>query len=167
MNLQCAAIISIGSNLGDPRQNVLRAMEKLQLLSETPLLRSSLWQTTPLECPPGSPLFINGVVALQPRSYETPESLLARFKALEVEWGRPPKRVLNEPRVLDLDLIAFGGETRSSEELVLPHPRAQARRFVLQPLSEIAPNLLLPGSTKSVVELLALLPPDPALRRIN
>ena len=167
MNLQHAAIISLGSNLGDARQNVLRAMERLQLLSDTPLLKSSLWQSSPVECPPGSPLFINAVIALQPRAGETPESLLAGLKALEIECGRRPKRVLNEPRVLDLDLIAFGRETRSSAELVLPHPRAQTRRFVLQPLSEIAPDLLLPGSTKTVLELLTLLPPDQALRRVD
>jgi len=62
---------------------------------------------------------------------------------------------LNEARPLDLDLIAFGGEVRTSRELTLPHPRAHSRRFVLQPLSEIAPDLLLPGQAKPVRQLLS------------
>ena len=65
---------------------------------------------------------------------------------------------LNEPRPLDLDLIAFGTETRDRPELILPHPRAHLRRFVLQPLSEIAPDLILPGQAKSVLDLLCDLP---------
>jgi len=74
---------------------------------------------------------------------------------LEKVFGRTPKKVLNEPRPLDLDLIAFGQETRNSPDLVLPHPRAHTRRFVLQPLCEIAPDLVLPGQTRTVAQLLA------------
>ena len=95
-----------------------------------------------------------------PRARETPESLLAKLQALEKEFGRKPKKVLNEPRPLDLDLIAFGNQTRAAKELTLPHPRAHQRRFVLQPLSEIAPNLILPGQAKTVAQLLAKLSPD-------
>ena len=152
------AIVALGSNLGDSRRNVLRAMERLQVLSEHPLLKSSLWQTTPVDCPPGSPIFVNAVVGLTPRAGETPESLLAKLQRLEQEFGRRPKAVLNEARPLDLDLIAFGRETRISKELMLPHPRAHERRFVLQPLSELAPNLILPGQLQTVARLLEQLP---------
>src|ERR1041385_2547787 len=131
-------IIAIGSNLGDPRQTALEAMKELAALSDQPLLKSSLWETTPVDCPPGSPRFVNAVVALMSRENETPESLLAQLQALEKKFGRTPKAVLNEPRPLDLDLIAFGDETRATAPLMLPHPRAHQRRFVLQPLSEIA-----------------------------
>ena len=98
---------------------------------------------------------------------ETPESLLAKLQRLEQEFGRRPKRVLNEPRPLDLDLIAFGRETRVSKELTLPHPRAHERRFVLQPISEIAPDLILPGQSQNVARLLGELPPDANMRKVS
>jgi 2-amino-4-hydroxy-6-hydroxymethyldihydropteridine diphosphokinase len=167
MNPASLAIIALGSNLGDPRRNVLQAMERLQGLSERPLLKSSLWQSTPVDCPPDSPIFVNAVLGLMPRAGETPESLLAKLQAMEKEFGRRPKQVLNEPRPLDLDLIAFGYEKRATRELILPHPRAHQRRFVLQPLSEIAPDLILPGQSKSVAQLLALLPPDESVRKLS
>ena len=119
-----------------------------------------------MDCPPGSPKFLNAVVGLVPRKEETPESLLKKLRELEKEFGRQPKKVLNEPRPLDLDLIAFGNQVRNSPELILPHPRAHLRRFVLQPLSELAPELILPGQTKTVSQLLAELPPDEIVTRI-
>ena len=159
------AFIALGSNLGDSRQIILAAMARMQSLSDSPNLKSSLWRTTPVDCPPNSPKFVNAVVGLVPPEKETPESLLKQLRGLEMEFGRAPKSVLNEPRPLDLDLIAFGNETRNSPELTLPHPRAQGRRFVLQPLSEIAPELILPGQLKTVSQLLAELPPDETVRR--
>jgi len=95
---------------------------------------------------------------------ESPESLLLKLQTIENEFGRMRKTVLNEPRPLDLDLIAFGQERRSTERLVLPHPRAHLRRFVLQPLNEIAPDFILPGQSISVRELLKQLPEDPTIR---
>src|ERR1017187_523842 len=154
------AIIAFGANLGDAQENILEAMRRLEGVSERPLRRSSLWQTTPVDCPPGSPVFVNAVVGLVSGKGETPETLLAKLQALEKHFGRQPKQVLNEPRPLDLDLIAFGNETRATQELTIPHPRAHERRFVLQPLSEIAPDLILPGQSKSVARLLEQLPPD-------
>jgi 2-amino-4-hydroxy-6-hydroxymethyldihydropteridine diphosphokinase len=161
------AIIAFGANLGDAQENILQAMRRLEGVSEKPLRRSSLWQTAPVDCPPGSPVFVNAVVALLSGKGETPETLLAKLQALEKEFGRRPKEVLNEPRLLDLDLIAFGNETRATKELTLPHPRAHERRFVLQPLSEIAPDLILPGQTKSVTELLQRLPPNASMRKLQ
>jgi len=148
--------VALGSNLGDSRQTILRAIDRLQTLSDQPLLKSSLIETSPLDCPPGSPNFVNAVVGLMPRAKETPESLLKKLRVIEIEFGRQPKTVLNEPRPLDLDLIAFGKETRDTPELVLPHPRAHLRRFVLQPLAEIAPDFIIPGQTKTVAQLLAV-----------
>jgi 2-amino-4-hydroxy-6-hydroxymethyldihydropteridine diphosphokinase len=142
-------------------------MDRLEGFSPAPLLKSSLWQTSPVDCPPGSPVFVNAVVGLLPRAEETPESLLAELQVLEREFGRRPKKMRNEPRPLDLDLIAFGEQTRATAELTLPHPRAHERRFVLQPLSEIAPDLILPGRSKTVAQLLADLPPDPSMRRVS
>ena len=138
-------------------------MERLRGLSCSGFLSSSLWQSPPVDCPPGSPPFINAVVAFTPAPGETPESLIDQLQLIEQEFGRRPKTVLNEPRPLDLDLIAFGMETRSTARLTLPHPRAHLRRFVLEPLNEIAPGLVLPGQTQSVSELLAALQTDESL----
>lgn len=160
-------IVALGSNLGDSAASVLRAMDALQALSTVPLLRSSLWTSTPVDCPPDSPTFINAVVALAATSGETPESFLVRLKALEAEFGRLPKKVLNESRPLDLDIITWGAHTQRTGLLEIPHPRAHLRRFVLQPLAEIMPDLVLPGFGKTVSELLAGLPEDEALRRVS
>jgi len=142
-------------------------MELLQADSERPLLKSGLWQTAPVDCPPGSPMFLNAVIGLQPRLGETPLSLLGKLQELESSFGRTAKKVLNEPRPLDLDLICFGNETLNSVKLVLPHPRAHQRRFVLQPLTEIAPDLVLPGQSKTVAELLMELPPDDSMKKVE
>jgi 2-amino-4-hydroxy-6-hydroxymethyldihydropteridine diphosphokinase len=142
-------------------------MAQLQDYSDQPLLKSSLWQTTPMDCPPGSPKFINAVIGLVPRKDETPETLLRKLQALERQFGRTPKKIVNEPRPLDLDLIAYECEIRDSRELTLPHPRAHRRRFVLQPLGEIAPDLRLPGQTKTVSQLLAGLADVESVARLD
>lgn len=147
-------VVALGSNLGDSAANILAAIERLREFAGGEFQRSSLWQTSPVECPPGSPPFINAVVAFEPRPSESPESLLAKLQSLEQEFGRMPKQVVNEARPLDLDLIAYGEEVRANPFLTLPHPRATQRRFVLQPLVEIAPDLMLPGQMNSVSELL-------------
>jgi len=161
------AIVALGSNLGDSAKVIRAAMTRLQAISDQPVLISSLWQTTPVDCPPGSPDFLNAVVGLVPRTNETPESLLEKLRVLEQKFGRQPKKIHNEPRPLDLDLIAFGNLIRNAPRLILPHPRAHLRRFVLQPLSEITPALILPGQTKTVSQLLAELPGMNLVERRN
>jgi 2-amino-4-hydroxy-6-hydroxymethyldihydropteridine diphosphokinase len=154
------AFIALGSNLGDSVANLRTAMQRLQTFSDQPLLKSSLWESTPVDCPAGSPIFVNAAVGLIPRSAETPESLLAKLQALEKQFGRTPKKVLNEARPLDLDLIAFGNQIRTTAQLTLPHPRAHLRKFVLAPLAEIAPQFILPGQARPVAELLRALTSD-------
>lgn len=154
------AFVALGSNLGDSRALVRQAMDQLQAFSTAPLLCSSLWQSMPVECPPASPPFINAMAGLRPPAEETPLTLLHRLQELEAVFGRKPKKILNEPRLLDLDLIAFGSLVIHHPELELPHPRAHMRRFVLQPLAEIAPDFVLPGQTQTARELLLSLPPE-------
>jgi 2-amino-4-hydroxy-6-hydroxymethyldihydropteridine diphosphokinase len=165
--LEKLAFIALGSNLGDSKQAVLRAMDRLQEVSDLPLIRSSLWQTTPVDCPPNSPLFVNAVVGLLPRPAETPETLLDKLQIVETEFGREPNRALNSPRPLDLDLIAFRRETRSSERLTLPHPQAHLRRFVLQPMSEIAADVVIPGQILNIKGLLNTLSPGEKVVRLT
>jgi 2-amino-4-hydroxy-6-hydroxymethyldihydropteridine diphosphokinase len=118
-----------------------------------------------VDCPPGSPNFINAAAAFEPLPGETPESLLTKLQSIEKEFGRKSKAVLNEPRPLDLDLISFQDQIRSGQDLTLPHPRAHLRRFVLEPLKELLPQLTLPGESKNVEDLLLELPPDGTTRR--
>lgn len=159
-------LVALGSNLGDSAQIIRLTFERLRASTGVSIRCSSLWQSAPVNCPPGSPMFINAAVALQPVAGETPESLLAKLQALEREFGRRPKTVLNEPRPLDLDLIAFGEEVRTTPQLILPHPRAHLRRFVLEPLNEIAPDRVLPGQAKPIRQLLAELVSDEVVRRL-
>lgn len=160
-------IVALGSNLGDSRRTVSEAMARLQMFSDEPIFKSSLWQTSPVDCPADSTTFVNAVVGLAPQKNETPESLLGKLQSLEKEFGRQPGTIRNEPRPLDLDLIAFGSETRHTAELIVPHSRVHHRRFVLQPLCEIAPDLVLPGQHKTVSELLAGLQGKEIVERLD
>ncbi len=165
--MQNMAFIALGSNLGDSVSILQEAMKRLAELSDQPLLRSSLWATSPVDCPPGSLDFVNAVAGLMPLPGETPESLLGKLQALEKELGRRPKKVMNEPRPLDLDIIVFGDEVRNTVKLVIPHPRAHLRQFVLAPLVEIAPELVLPGQSKAVAELQRELLTAEEIRRLS
>lgn len=166
LNPENLCLISLGSNLGNPVANIQNAFDQLQKLSVAPIRKSSPWQSKPVDCPPGSPDFINAAVALEPLENETPESLLKKLQALEIQFGRPPKTVMNEPRSLDLDLITYKNETRDSESLTLPHPRWHQRRFVLEPINEITPHAILPSQTQTVAQLLAALDPAESLTRL-
>jgi 2-amino-4-hydroxy-6-hydroxymethyldihydropteridine diphosphokinase len=161
-----AIYLALGSNLGDSKANIESALVRLEPLSSARIVRSSLWKSTPVDCPPDSPEFINAAAQLLPLDGETPESLLHKLQKLESEFGRTPKKVINEARPLDLDLIAFGNEIRNSPNLTIPHPRAHLRAFVLAPLAEIAPELILPGQKKSVRELLSNLRTDEVVERV-
>jgi len=160
-------IVALGSNLGEPVRQLRAAVTALGALADGPVRCSSFWESTPVDCPPGSPRFVNAIASIVPRPGETPESLLAKLKELEAEAGRRPKQVLNEARPLDLDLIAWGEERRATDTLALPHPRAHLREFVLRPLAELLPDLVLPGQTGTVEQLLGALVPDPLFRRVR
>ena len=149
------AYVALGANLGDAAATLREAAAEIAGWSSARALGSSLWRTEPVDCPPGSPSFLNAALGLQPKPGATPESLLDNLLALEARLGRTRSGLANAPRVIDLDLIAFDIETRATPTLTLPHPRAHQRAFVLAPLAEIAPGLVLPGQQKTVTELLA------------
>jgi 2-amino-4-hydroxy-6-hydroxymethyldihydropteridine diphosphokinase len=157
--------IALGSNLGDSVEIIRAGASRLGHLGAVRL--SPLYASSPVDCPPGSPDFVNAVAEVVVAANQSPETLLAALQNLERDFGRRPKVVPNEPRPLDMDIIAFGSETRNTSLLVLPHPRACVRRFVLQPLADLAPELMLPGQRRRVAQLLAELPPEPALRRLG
>lgn len=117
-----------------------------------PLRASSLWRTEPLgDAAQG--WFVNAVVELEVEAEAV--DLLARLHAVEREFGRPAARARWSPRPLDLDLLLFGDAQLSGKTLTVPHPGLASRRFVLAPLAELAPELVPPGQTRSVAELLS------------
>jgi len=136
------AYVALGSNLGDPLATVQDAFAALRALPETTLAAaSSLYRSAPVGLK-NQPDFINAVAALDTRL--AAESLLEALFAIEARFGRA-RSVKNAPRTLDLDLLLYGGETRATPRLILPHPRMHERAFVLLPLLEIAPEAMIPG----------------------
>jgi len=154
-------VVALGSNLGPSAALIRAAFQELRRLSKRGFAASSLWRSEPVDCPPGSPDFINAACYFIPSDSETPESLLAKLQDLERSFGRTPKTELNEARRLDLDLIGFGHEKRDTANLRLPHPRAHQRRFVLAPMNELGPDWILPGWTTSVSGYLSQLSDPP------
>ncbi len=137
------AYVGVGSNLEDPRAQVLRAISRLAQLPLTRVeLTSPLYRSRPLG-PIVQPDFVNAVVGLLTQ-LEAP-ALLAALRALEAALGRPAAHERWGPRVIDLDLLSYGREHRSAPALTLPHPGIPERNFVLYPLADIAPDLDLPG----------------------
>jgi 2-amino-4-hydroxy-6-hydroxymethyldihydropteridine diphosphokinase len=159
-------LVGIGSNRGDRIAIVRASIAALRAFAAGVFRASSLWRTSPVDCPPGSGDFINAVVAFEPREALTPEELLAALKELERQFGRSDHPVRNAPRELDLDLLVFGAERRSDAAFELPHPRALERRFVLVPAAEVAPELCWPGQQLTVAQLLDRLDSNEQVERL-
>ena len=143
MDLWQPAYVGLGSNLEDPRAQVVRAFHELGRIPSTRVeLRSRLYGSAPMG-PADQPDFVNAVAGMITRL--TADDLLAKLRALELAFGRPPRHEKWGPRVIDLDLLVFGREQRATPQLTLPHPGVVERNFVLYPLAEIAPDLEVPG----------------------
>ncbi len=165
------SIVGLGSNLdskyGSKLDIMRKAVKALGKLSSQPCIASSVYQSEPEGCPPDSPLFVNSVVVLfLPVNTELKRFFLC-IQRLEEKLGRVRSGIGNEPRTIDLDLLFFGNFSFSSDSLNIPHPRALERRFVLEPLAEIAPNLVLPGQKFSVQQLLDDLPQREWVRKLR
>ena len=145
--------IGIGSNLGDRRANIVEAVERMSQLAGTRVVRtSSLYESEPLGN--AKTWFVNSAIEIETELGA--EALLKRLKAIEDAMGR--KRVKGKrwgSRIIDLDILFFDKEVIEKRNLKVPHPRLTERRFVLIPLSELAPQLIHPGLNASVSELLA------------
>jgi 2-amino-4-hydroxy-6-hydroxymethyldihydropteridine diphosphokinase len=141
--LKKTAWIGVGANLGEPRIQVLEAIDCLDRIDKIAVdVHSSLYRTAPIEAP-DQPDFINAVVRVT--TTLDPLSMLHCLLQIEEQFGRMRDRPRNSPRRLDLDLLLFENEIRSSKELTIPHPRMQQRLFVLQPLMELEGNFEIPG----------------------
>ncbi len=154
--------IALGSNLGDRSALLDAAVSRLRDLATPgePFLTAPVYQTEPRFCPPGSPDFYNTVVELSFSG--TPHELLEQAREIENALGRVRGAERNAPRTIDVDLLYFGRKQIEDGELILPHPRIGERRFVLQPLADIRPELVLPGSELTFSEMLEHLPTDEA-----
>lgn len=140
------AYIGVGSNLGDRRENMRRAIRLLAETGEIKVERvAPLYRTAPLGVE-DQPEFFNSVVEVE--TTLSPQELLARLLKVEASLGRVREKRWG-PRVIDLDLLLYDDLQLVTPELILPHPRLTERAFVVVPLSELAPEMLLPGGVKA------------------
>jgi 2-amino-4-hydroxy-6-hydroxymethyldihydropteridine diphosphokinase len=154
--------LSLGSNLGDREAHLRDAIARLPTEGQV-ISVSSLYETEPVEFTDQA-WFLNCAVALE--TTETPEHLLADILNVEHEMGR--QRVQKKgPRIIDIDILLFSGKIIDSPELTVPHPAMHKRRFVLQPLAEIAAAVRHPVLKKTIRELLDALPAGQTVRRIT
>ncbi len=161
------AAIALGSNLDDRLANLQRARDQIRALDgmTEPTVQSAVYETSPVDCEPGAQNFYNAVIEI---GFEkSADALFEALQKIEQALGRERNYERNVSRTIDLDLLYFGSERRSDALLQLPHPRMTERKFVLQPLCDIAPDLRLPGQTKNVGELLAQLQNQGKITRLT
>ena len=156
------AYISLGSNLGDRAGNLLLAVRGMMHAALSVTCLSSIYETEPvsqLEQPP----FLNMVAELG-NPLPAPEQVMARLLRIEYALGRT-REVKDGPRTIDLDLLLYGDVHSNTQYLMLPHPRLHERRFVLEPLAEIAPRVVHPTLKRTASELLESVNDKSAVKR--
>jgi 2-amino-4-hydroxy-6-hydroxymethyldihydropteridine diphosphokinase len=157
------AYLSLGSNLGDRAANLEAAIERLGELGQV-VARSAIYETEPVEME-RQPWFLNCVVAIETELM--PRQFLSRVLAIEQKMGRRRTQPKG-PRTIDIDILLFGASIVDTPSLTIPHPAMHRRRFVLEPLAEIAPELRHPVLKKTVREMMeALRPRGGAVREFN
>ena len=146
--------IALGSNLGDRQANLREARQSIAALSaDKSVLASRVYETEPVNCEPGAGKFLNAVLEIE---YDAdPTELLEKLILIEESLGRDRDHPRNVSRKIDIDVLYADELTVSNERLQLPHPRLPERKFVLLPLADIRPDLVLPNQAKSVCHLLA------------
>ena len=152
--------LSLGSNVGDRAANLNTAIDRMGALGKVTAV-SSFYETEPVELT-AQPWFLNCVLELE--TEKMPRPLLAGILKIEKEMGR--RRVQKKgPRTLDIDILLFGNSMVKAKGLTIPHPAMHQRRFVLEPLAEIAPEVRHPVFKRTARELKDALPPGQAVRR--
>jgi 2-amino-4-hydroxy-6-hydroxymethyldihydropteridine diphosphokinase len=156
------AYLSLGSNVGNREAQLQDALARLGAAGRVVAI-SSFYETEPVEFTE-QPWFLNCAVALE--TGKTPQQLLAAILDIEKQMGR--KRVQNKgPRSIDIDILLFDNAVVNSKELTIPHPAMHQRRFVLEPLAEIAQQVIHPVFKKAIRELRDALPPGQAVRKLK
>ena len=156
------AYLSLGSNLGDRAENLRSAIERLGTLGKVVAL-SSFYETEPVEVTE-QPWFLNCAVKLD--TEKMPRQLLAGLLAIERQMGRH-RTHYKGPRTIDIDIVLFGNSIVATKDLIIPHPALHGRRFVLEALTEIAPDVRHPALERTIRELRDALPPGQAVRRLS
>jgi len=159
--------VALGSNLGDRMENLRAARKEIVALAGVtpPILSSAIYETDPMGCEPGAGKFLNAVLEFD---YDgDPAELLAELRRIEESLGRARNHLRNVSRKIDIDLLYCGNLKIDSEQLQVPHPRMHLRKFVLQPLAKIRPEMVLPDQTKTVRELLAQLGESAKVMRLS
>ncbi len=156
------AYIGLGSNLGDRAGNLLMAVRGLMEASFVVNKLSPIYETEPVEIE-NTANFLNMVAEIHVKNVSATQ-MMARILRIEYLLGRTHKN-LKKPRTVDLDILFFGDTQMDTEFLILPHPRLHLRRFVLKPLSKIAPNFVHPVLKKEVIDILHDLDDDSEVRR--
>jgi 2-amino-4-hydroxy-6-hydroxymethyldihydropteridine diphosphokinase len=156
------AYLSLGSNIGDREQHLHDAIARLAACGPV-MSVSSFYETEPVEFTDQA-WFLNCAVALE--TLLTPERLMKQLLAIEQEMGR--KRMQQKgPRIIDIDILLFGDVVVDTPELVIPHPAMAARRFVLEPLAEIAPEVRHPALQKTIRQLQNEFPPGQRVLKLQ
>jgi len=147
--------VALGSNIGDRLENLREARRQIIELASVrpPLVSAGIYETEPVDCEPGASKFLNTVIEFDFEG--NPVQLLEQLVRIEQSLGRKRDHPKNVSRRIDIDLLYCGDRQIDNEQLQLPHPRMHLRKFVLQPLADFHPDLVLPGRTRTVRELLA------------
>lgn len=147
--------LALGGNLGDVSGAFKTAVKKLEAAGMMNIKLSHFRRTTPVDCAPGTPDFLNA--ALTGDWAGSAEELFAVCQSIERESGRAAVHGINTPRPLDIDIILFDDQIVNSNILQIPHPRAAQRLFVIAPLAEIAPEMIFPDTGKTVSDIFKIL----------
>jgi 2-amino-4-hydroxy-6-hydroxymethyldihydropteridine diphosphokinase len=152
-----SAYIGFGSNLGDRKTKFQEALRALENLPNTRLkARSRLYETNPIGLSDDGPKFLNAVILVE--TDLSPRELIGSMRSIELALGKSVCHQSDKSRVIDLDLLLYGEDYFREDDLEIPHPRMSDRAFVLAPLAELAPNILIPGLERTVEDLIRLLP---------
>jgi 2-amino-4-hydroxy-6-hydroxymethyldihydropteridine diphosphokinase len=147
--------VALGSNVGDRLENLRAARQAIVQLAKVkpPILSSSVYETEPVGCEPGARRFLNAAIEFDYAG--NPVHLLEQLIQIEETLGRKRDHPQNVSRTIDIDLLYSGDQRINEERLQLPHPRFHLRSFVLRPLADLHPDLIVPGQEKTIRELLA------------
>ena len=157
------AYVGLGSNLGDRAGHLLLAIRGMMEAGLDVLRLSAIYESEPVETF-AQPTFLNMVAELRGNTLPVAEQLMARLLRIEEALGRT-REVPMGPRTIDLDLLLYRDELRSTQFITLPHPRLHQRRFVLEPLAELCPRLIHPTLQQTISELLKETDDNSAVRR--